>query len=61
MVCLPLPGDTTFARSLTGLLTRRVDEPRGYDRDRSRSPRADRRDLDDARARSASPNGRDSR
>jgi transformer-2 protein len=36
----------------------RVDEPRGYDRDRSRSPR---RDLDDSRARSASPNGRDSR
>ncbi|KAF2271021.1 RNA-binding domain-containing protein [Lojkania enalia] len=37
------------------------DEPRGYDRDRSRSPRGDRRDLDDSRARSASPNGRDSR
>lgn len=37
------------------------DEPRGYDRDRSRSPRADRRDMDDVRARSASPNGRDSR
>lgn len=35
------------------------DEPRGYDRDRSRSPRADRRDNDDARARSASPNDRD--
>lgn len=37
------------------------DEPRGYERDRSRSPRPDRRDLDDSRARSASPNGRDSR
>ncbi|KAF2476587.1 RNA-binding domain-containing protein [Lindgomyces ingoldianus] len=37
------------------------DEPRGYDRDRSRSPRGERRDTDDARARSASPNGRDSR
>lgn len=45
-----------------GLLTERADEPRGYDhRDRSRSPRPDRRDLDDSRARSASPNGRDSR
>lgn len=44
-----------------GLLTERVDEPRGYERDRSRSPRPDRRDLDDSRARSASPNGRDSR
>lgn len=42
-------------------LTRRVDEPRGYDRERSRSPRADRRDLDDSRARSASPIDRDSR
>ena len=38
----------------------RVDEPRGYERDRSRSPRGDRRD-DGARARSASPNTRDSR
>lgn len=37
------------------------DESRGYDRDRSRSPRGDRRDLDDSRARSASPNGRDNR
>ncbi|KAF2641708.1 RNA-binding domain-containing protein, partial [Massarina eburnea CBS 473.64] len=37
------------------------DEPRGYDRDRSRSPRGDRRDMDDSRIRSASPNGRDSR
>ncbi|KAF2255063.1 RNA-binding domain-containing protein [Trematosphaeria pertusa] len=37
------------------------DEPRGYDRDRSRSPRGDRRDMDNSRARSASPNGRDSR
>ena len=37
----------------------RVDEqPRGYDRDRSRSPR---RDIDDSRARSASPMGRDNR
>ncbi|EDU50187.1 alternative splicing regulator [Pyrenophora tritici-repentis Pt-1C-BFP] len=36
------------------------DEPRGYERDRSRSPRGDRRD-DGARARSASPGGRDSR
>ena len=43
------------------LLTRRADEPRGYDRERSRSPRADRRDLDDSRARSASPIDRDSR
>lgn len=42
----------------TSLLTRRVDEPRGYDRDRSRSPR---RDIADSRARSASPNERDSR
>lgn len=39
----------------------RVDEPRSYERDRSRSPRGDRRDNDAARARSASPNGRDSR
>ena len=38
---------------------RRVDEPRGYDRERSRSPRADRRGDDDARARSASPSDRD--
>mgnify|MGYP006877408427 CR=1 FL=1 len=38
----------------------RTDEPRGYERDRSRSPRGDRRD-DGARARSASPGGRDSR
>ncbi|KAF2738414.1 RNA-binding domain-containing protein [Polyplosphaeria fusca] len=38
-----------------------LDEPRAYDRDRSRSPRGDRRDLDDSRARSASPNGRDNR
>ena len=38
----------------------RADEPRGYERDRSRSPRGDRRD-DGARARSASPGGRDSR
>lgn len=37
-----------------------ADEPRGYERDRSRSPRGDRRD-DGARARSASPGGRDSR
>lgn len=37
------------------------DEPRGYERDRSRSPRGDRRELDDSRARSASPNGRDTR
>ncbi|KAJ4326344.1 hypothetical protein N0V94_000019 [Neodidymelliopsis sp. IMI 364377] len=46
------------------------DEPRGYERDqrdqrdqrdRSRSPRRDVRDNDNARARSASPNGRDSR
>ncbi|KAF1938645.1 RNA-binding domain-containing protein [Clathrospora elynae] len=37
------------------------DEPRGYDRERSRSPRGDRRENDNARARSASPNGRDSR
>ncbi|CAO2657391.1 Nn.00g035170.m01.CDS01 [Neocucurbitaria sp. VM-36] len=37
------------------------DEPRGYERDRSRSPRGDRRDNDNARARSASPNDRDSR
>lgn len=37
------------------------DEPRGYDRDRSRSPRGDRRDMDDSRARSASPGARDSR
>ncbi|KAL6705829.1 hypothetical protein ACN47E_006289 [Coniothyrium glycines] len=37
------------------------DEPRGYERDRSRSPRGDRRDNENARARSASPNGRDSR
>ncbi|ORY19800.1 hypothetical protein BCR34DRAFT_4031 [Clohesyomyces aquaticus] len=38
------------------------DEPRGYDdRDRSRSPRGERRDNGDARARSASPNDRDSR
>jgi transformer-2 protein len=43
------------------LLTRRVDEPRGYERDRSRSPRRDGRDMDNTRARSASPNGRDSR
>ena len=37
-----------------------ADEPRGYERDRSRSPRGDRRD-DGARPRSASPGGRDSR
>ncbi|KAF2856774.1 RNA-binding domain-containing protein [Plenodomus tracheiphilus IPT5] len=37
------------------------DEPRGYERDRSRSPRGERRDTDNARARSASPNNRDSR
>ncbi|KAF2876947.1 hypothetical protein BDV95DRAFT_601358 [Massariosphaeria phaeospora] len=37
------------------------DEPRGYDRERSRSPRADRREMGGSRARSASPNGRDSR
>lgn len=37
------------------------DEPRGYERDRSRSPRGDRRELDDSRARSASPNGRETR
>ncbi|KAF1913789.1 hypothetical protein BDU57DRAFT_541163 [Ampelomyces quisqualis] len=37
------------------------DEPRGYERDRSRSPRAERRDADNSRARSASPGGRDSR
>jgi len=37
-----------------------ADEPRGYERDRSRSPRGERRD-DTARARSASPNTRDSR
>ncbi|KAF3045656.1 nuA3 HAT complex component nto1 [Didymella heteroderae] len=36
------------------------DEPRGYERDRSRSPRRERGD-DNARARSASPNGRDDR
>ena len=49
-------------RSLTSsLLTQRVDEPRGYERDRSRSPRGDRREMDDSRARSASPNGRDTR
>lgn len=45
-----------------GLPTQREDEQtRGYDRDRSRSPRADRRDMDDSRARSASPIDRDSR
>ena len=39
-----------------------TDEPRGgYDRERSRSPRGDRRDMDDSRVRSASPIGRDSR
>lgn len=38
-----------------------LDEPRGYERDRSRSPRGDRRDNDAPRARSASPNDRDSR
>lgn len=37
------------------------DEPRGYERERSRSPRGERRDMDNSRARSASPNGRDSR
>ncbi|KAF2132164.1 RNA-binding domain-containing protein [Dothidotthia symphoricarpi CBS 119687] len=37
------------------------DEPRGYERDRSRSPRGERRDVDNSRARSASPNDRDSR
>ncbi|KAI9719343.1 MAG: nuA3 HAT complex component nto1 [Chrysothrix sp. TS-e1954] len=37
------------------------DEPRGYDRDRSRSPRDDYRGNGDARARSASPGGRDGR
>ncbi|KAF2756529.1 RNA-binding domain-containing protein [Pseudovirgaria hyperparasitica] len=35
------------------------DENRGYDRERSRSPRADRRGDEDARARSASPGNRD--
>ncbi|EOD52774.1 putative RNA-binding protein [Neofusicoccum parvum] len=35
------------------------DEPRDYERDRSRSPRNDRRVDDDARARSASPGARD--
>jgi hypothetical protein len=45
------------ARANTDWIT---DEPRGYERDRSRSPRGDRRD-DGARARSASPGGRDSR
>ncbi|KAH6226755.1 hypothetical protein HBI42_010500 [Parastagonospora nodorum] len=33
------------------------DEPRGYERDRSRSPRGERRDVDSSRARSASPGG----
>ncbi|KAF2031322.1 RNA-binding domain-containing protein, partial [Setomelanomma holmii] len=37
------------------------DEPRGYERDRSRSPRGERRDVDNSRARSASPGARDSR
>ncbi|EAT92286.2 hypothetical protein SNOG_00791 [Parastagonospora nodorum SN15] len=36
---------------------RRADEPRGYERDRSRSPRGERRDVDSSRARSASPGG----
>ncbi|KAK7708425.1 hypothetical protein SLS57_009007 [Botryosphaeria dothidea] len=35
------------------------DEPRDYERDRSRSPRNDRRVDEDARARSASPGARD--
>ena len=55
----PLPYDT---HPRPAMLTRRADEPRGgYDRERSRSPRGDRRDMDDSRARSASPIGRDSR
>ena len=61
MVCLPLPCNASFARPGNSLLTLSADESRGYDRERSRSPRADRRDMDDVRARSASPNGRDSR
>lgn len=36
-----------------------TDEPRDYERDRSRSPRNDRRVDEDARARSASPGARD--
>jgi hypothetical protein len=36
-----------------------IDEPRDYERDdRSRSPRRDRHDDNEARQRSASPNGR---
>jgi len=35
------------------------DEPRGYERDGSRSPRGDNRSGGDSRARSASPGGRD--
>ncbi|CAI6336004.1 unnamed protein product [Periconia digitata] len=60
----PSPVRRTCRHPVTyhGLLTERVDEPRGYDhRDRSRSPRRDPRDMEDSRARSASPNGRDSR
>jgi transformer-2 protein len=55
--------DGSFARLRGTPATANVclDEPRGYERDRSRSPRADRRDNDNARARSASPNGRESR
>ena len=44
----------------SALTDRFAYEPRSYERDRSRSPRGDRRD-DGARARSASPGGRDSR
>ena len=35
------------------------DDDRGYDRERSRSPREDRNGDAEMRARSASPNGRD--
>jgi hypothetical protein len=35
-----------------------IDEPRDYERDRSRSPRRDRHEDSEARNRSASPNGR---
>jgi hypothetical protein len=55
MVCLPFP---VIPRQS---LTARPDEPRGYERDRSRSPRGERRDVDSSRARSASPGARDSR
>jgi len=56
---IPFDAIPSLVASIGRANVGRVDEPRGYDRERSRSPRADRRGDDDARARSASPSDRD--